>query len=195
MRPDPTLLAFDTSGSHCAATVLVGGDLPVCRVETMLRGQAERLMPLLEATLREAGLRWPDLDAIAVGTGPGNFTGIRIAVATARGLALGIDRPAIGISGFAALAHGRPLPVTVRILAPRGLVYLQTFSPDGPTEPVLETGLADESASDPRSLVRNIALAAADRFAAGGPFGRPTPVYVRRPDASPPQTAAPVILP
>lgn len=75
--------------------------------EEMARGQAERLMPMLQAMLAGEGMVWEELDAIAVGTGPGNFTGIRIAVAAARGLALGLGIPAVGVSGFEALAmHG-----------------------------------------------------------------------------------------
>ena len=66
----------------------------------MTRGQAERLMPMLEEVLTEGGTAWDRLDAIAVGVGPGNFTGIRIAVAAARGLAMSLEIPAIGISLF-----------------------------------------------------------------------------------------------
>jgi len=80
MRAGPVLLAFDTSAAHCAAAVLAGDAIRVERREPMARGQAERLMPLLEEVLAEAGLGWHDLDALAVGIGPGNFTGIRIAV-------------------------------------------------------------------------------------------------------------------
>ena len=86
--PDPSapgpVLGFDTSAAHCAAAVVSGGRVLACRVEPMARGQAERLFPLLEALLSQAGVTWRDLSAIGVGTGPGNFTGIRIAVAAAR---------------------------------------------------------------------------------------------------------------
>ncbi|PJE34371.1 tRNA (adenosine(37)-N6)-threonylcarbamoyltransferase complex dimerization subunit type 1 TsaB, partial [Pseudooceanicola lipolyticus] len=89
MASDPTILAFDTSAAHCAAALLSGDRLLASHAEAMSRGQAERLLPLLEDMLDRAGLGWRDLDAIGVGTGPGNFTGIRIAVSAARGLALG----------------------------------------------------------------------------------------------------------
>ena len=95
MRPDPTILAFDTSAAHCAAALLCAGKIEV-RVDEMARGQAEHLMPMLEEVLAAQGLTWADLDAIGVGTGPGNFTGIRISVAAARGLALGLGIPAVG---------------------------------------------------------------------------------------------------
>lgn len=93
--PPPLLLAFDTSAAHCAAVLVRGGRILAARVEAMDRGQAERLLPLLEDLLSEAGFGWPDLDGLAVVTGPGNFTGLRIAVAAARGLALGLDRKSV----------------------------------------------------------------------------------------------------
>ncbi|OYW58073.1 MAG: tRNA (adenosine(37)-N6)-threonylcarbamoyltransferase complex dimerization subunit type 1 TsaB, partial [Rhodobacterales bacterium 12-65-15] len=92
-----SLLAFDTSVAHCAAALLLPDRL-ILREEAMEKGQAERLMPLLEEILADGGIGWHDLSALAVGTGPGNFTGVRIAVAAARGLALGLKIPAIGVT-------------------------------------------------------------------------------------------------
>lgn len=66
----------------------------------MARGQVERLVPLMEEILQDHGAVFEEVEAIGVGIGPGNFTGIRISVATARGLALGLGIPAIGVSGF-----------------------------------------------------------------------------------------------
>ena len=82
MRPE-TVLAFDTSAAHCAAALLLPDGTLLSRFEPMDKGQAERLLPLLEALLADAGLVWADLTRLAVGTGPGNFTGVRIAVAAA----------------------------------------------------------------------------------------------------------------
>jgi len=106
---DPTILAFDTSAAHCAAALLCGGRIVAQRYEEMAKGQGERLMGLLEQVLTDHGAIWGELDAIAVGTGPGNFTGIRIAVSAARGLSLGLGVPALGVSGFEIIhaAHGR----------------------------------------------------------------------------------------
>ena len=73
------LLAIDTSAAHCAAALLLEDRVAV-RVEPMAKGQAERLMPLLEELLAAEGFGWRDLAAIGVGTGPGNFTGLRIGV-------------------------------------------------------------------------------------------------------------------
>lgn len=103
----------------------------------MATGQAERLLRLIEEMLAAADVHWHDLSAIGVGTGPGNFTGIRIGVSAARGLALGLGIPAIGVSGFEALGDG---PGTlVSLPAPRGQVWL---SAPGQAEPLLTTPAA-----------------------------------------------------
>jgi tRNA A37 threonylcarbamoyladenosine modification protein TsaB len=192
---DPTILAFDTSAAHCAAALLVAGRV-LARVDVMAKGQAEHLMGLLSEMLAKAGLGWADLDAIGVGIGPGNFTGIRIGVATARGLALGLGVPAIGVSGFDVLAHDLSRPVTAAIPAPRGQVYRQSFDSDGSGPPTL--GSADPTSSyvaapqiDAAEAVTRIARIAARRLGTTQP--RPTPLYVRGPDAAPPRDPAPVI--
>ena len=95
-----TILGFDTSASHCATGLLARDAIYGEQYAEMKRGQAERLMPMLEETLVSAGKTWQDLDALAVGVGPGNFTGIRIAVAAARGLSLALNIPAIGVTQF-----------------------------------------------------------------------------------------------
>ena len=81
----------------------MGGEIVAQRFEEMKKGQAERLFPMLEEVLGNVGAVWEELDAVGVGTGPGNFTGIRIAVSAARGLGLSLGIPAIGVSGFDAL--------------------------------------------------------------------------------------------
>ncbi|MEN8738203.1 MAG: tRNA (adenosine(37)-N6)-threonylcarbamoyltransferase complex dimerization subunit type 1 TsaB, partial [Phaeobacter gallaeciensis] len=120
MKTEPLVLGFDTSAAHCAAALLRGDTVVAEALEPMTRGQAERLMPLLEEVLATGGATWADLDAIGVGVGPGNFTGIRIAVSAARGLALGLGVPAVGIDGFDARAATGTLP---GIPAPRDQVY------------------------------------------------------------------------
>lgn len=192
-----TLLAFDTSSGYCAAA-LVRGDTVVTRVDEMKKGQAEHLMPMLNEMLTQEGIAWADLDGIGVGTGPGNFTGIRISVSAARGLALGLEKPAIGVNGFEARAHKHARPITTLIPAPRDHHYVQTFSDVGETAPELLaregfTAKAPIAAEpDPATLIKNVALLAASRL--GSVQDRPAPLYVRAADAAPPRDAAPVIL-
>jgi len=107
---DLRVLGFDTSAAHCAAAVVCGDRVLARRAEPMAKGQAERLFPLIEELLAEAGLTWAGLDAIGVGVGPGNFTGIRISVAAARGLALSLGIPAVGVSATEAAACDAPRP-------------------------------------------------------------------------------------
>lgn len=202
-----TVLAFDTSAAHCAAALLLPGGRVLTLLEPMEKGQAERLMPLLEELLHAAGLGWSDLTRLAVGTGPGNFTGVRIAVAAARGLALGLGIPAIGITRLEALAFGLPRPITVVEDARRGEVYVQGFGTetsealllDGSDLPhVLETAQVTGSAAGSAALPPAMPLAEAmARLAAARdlPQPRPAPFYLRSADAAPPSDPPPVILP
>lgn len=190
-----TTLTFDTASGYCAACLLIAGTA-VIRVDHMAKGQAEHLMPMLEEMLASAALRWSALHAIGVGTGPGNFTGIRISVSAARGLALGLGIPAVGVTHLEAQVHGLPRPVAAQCTAPRGQVYLQTFADDvGP--PALVPADSNEAASAaplraPEALIQNMAEITAARFATA--TTRPAPYYVRQADAAPPRDAPPVIL-
>ena len=201
--PPEAILAFDTSAAHCAAALLSGGRV-FLKTEAMDKGQAERLLPLLEELLAKAGLGWHDLAGLGVGTGPGNFTGVRISVAAARGLALGLGIPAIGVTRLEALAHGLPRPVTVAEDARRDEVYLQTFAADGPGPATLAPASAVPTGSLTGSaapgglpaampLAQAIAEIAASRLGTAQP--RPAPFYLRGADAAPPSDPPPVILP
>lgn len=139
MPTDPLILAFDTAAAHCAAALVQGHVLRAVRFESMARGQAERLIPLVGELLADAGADWSDLDLIAVGTGPGNFTGLRIGVAAARGLALGRGIPAVGVSLFETLAHGHPGPVLVTLDDRRGGLFAQLFRNGRPAGSAVET--------------------------------------------------------
>ncbi|MFT6075797.1 MAG: tRNA threonylcarbamoyl adenosine modification protein YeaZ [Yoonia sp.] len=191
MQPNPTLLAFDTSAAHCAAALLCGGQV-VTRVDEMAKGQAEHLMPMLEEMLAAADLTWADLDGIGVGIGPGNFTGVRISLGAARGLALGLGKPAIGVNGFDARAFQERLPYTATIPAPRNQSYAQVFDVIGISTAEQCDAPAGEQkpASD---LIAAIALIAATRL--GDPVSRPAPLYIRSVDAAPPRDPAPTLLP
>ncbi len=150
------ILAFDTSAAHCAAALLWDGG-HIIRNEPMEKGQAERLMPLLEDILAEAGLRWGDLRVIGVGVGPGNFTGIRIAVAAARGLALGLGIPAIGVTAFELYHQGFSCAgrAMVSLPASRGEAYVQTFVNGLPITgaSVLTPGILREDLRQPNLIV------------------------------------------
>ena len=164
----------------------------------MAKGQAERLFPLLEEVLTEAGKTWSDLNAIGVGTGPGNFTGIRISVSAARGLALSLGIPAIGVSGFEALAINAPRPVLSLIDARREQVFAQELSAGGTQAPFMATKdtLPDITTIGPADTVDPVAIARIAITRIADPdLPRPAPLYVRAPDAAPPRDPAPVILP
>ena len=98
------ILALDASAAACSVAIRADGRSLAWRDAPMARGHAETLMPLVMAVMAEAGLAFDALGKIAVGVGPGSFTGIRIALAAARGIALAADRPVIGIDSFNAIA-------------------------------------------------------------------------------------------
>ncbi|RVT87122.1 tRNA (adenosine(37)-N6)-threonylcarbamoyltransferase complex dimerization subunit type 1 TsaB [Rhodobacteraceae bacterium CCMM004] len=212
------ILAFDTSAAHCAAALVSGDRVVGARVEEMARGQAERLMPLLLELLADAGLDWRDLSALAVGVGPGNFTGIRISVAAARGLMLSTGLPGHGVSTLEALAHGLPRPVLAVADARRERVYAERFGAT-PVAAALHpiAALPPELACPGLGVIGDRAEAVAERLGAtplprppldetvaamariamgrGAPAARPAPLYLRPADAAPPRDAAPRLLP
>lgn len=216
MPPEPLILAFDTSAAHCAVALLLGDEVLENRHEEMSKGQAERLFPLLEEVLAAQGKSWRDLDAIACGTGPGNFTGIRISVAAARGLALSLGVPAIGVNSFEALAFGLPRPVLSWLDARRGECFFALHQdskdpeiwvsrPEELADKRLPTGLtkvgpAGASADGlltgsvvPKcTIAEAIARIAATRL--GAKVQPPAPLYLKAADAAPSRDAPPVIL-
>ena len=130
------LLAIDTAANLCAASVQDAGGERGRAVLDLGKGHAEHLMGVIEAALNEAGTAYGELDAIAVSVGPGSFTGVRVGVATARGLALAVKIPAVGVTTLEALAAEALLAhpgsaVIAAIDAGRGQVYLQRFAGGG----------------------------------------------------------------
>jgi tRNA threonylcarbamoyladenosine biosynthesis protein TsaB len=133
------LLAIDSAGESCSAALWdtarpAGKALLGERVLGPARGQAERLISLVESVLADAGLSYDGLGALAVNHGPGSFTGLRSAVAAARGLALATGLGVVPVSSLEALVCGLRPGVEGLVLAAldarRGEVYVQRFGPD-----------------------------------------------------------------
>jgi tRNA threonylcarbamoyladenosine biosynthesis protein TsaB len=132
------ILAIDTALEACAAAVLdtAANKLIARESQAMKRGHAEALMPLIARVMKEAGLPFAALDRIAVTTGPGSFTGLRVGLSAARGIALAAGKPAVGVttlSAYAAPCVGQngEHPVISAIDARHDHVYFQVVSTDG----------------------------------------------------------------
>ncbi len=130
------VLALDCATIACSAAVWRDGEVVARRLRPGRRGHAEVLMPMVQDVMEEAGLTYDRLDAIAATVGPGTFTGLRIGLAAARGLALAAGLPLVGVTTLEAVAHGVPesaragRAVLVALDARRGQVYAQAFGPD-----------------------------------------------------------------
>lgn len=125
------LLAFETSTEACSVAVWIDGEVSE-RFELAPRRHAELALPWAEQMLAEAGVARAQLDAIAVGRGPGAFTGVRLAIAVAQGIALGLDRPLLPVSTLAALAMQAGGERRIAAIDARmGEVYLGLFERDG----------------------------------------------------------------
>ncbi len=194
-------LGFDTSAAHCAAALLCGDRLLGSVQEEMAKGQAERLMPLLQELLADCDAAWRDLALIGVGTGPGNFTGIRISVAAARGLSLSLGIPAIGVSATEALAWGLRRPCRIVIPGRRDLAIWQDFHADDAQDITPQQSPLDALPPGPPvaapvvSIAEGIARIARARAMTGQSLPRPAPIYLRPADAAPARDRGPVMLP
>lgn len=124
-QDSPTILALDSAAGACSAALFAGGVVVRREWAAMARGHAEALMPMVASVMTDSG--YDDLDAIAVTVGPGAYTGLRIGLATARGLALAAKLPIVGVSSFKAVARGAR----------------DAGAPAGPMLVVLETKRAD----------------------------------------------------
>ena len=135
------VLAFDTCFGACSVAVSADAGTPGQRLfhafERMETGQAERLLPMISDVLAQARLSMADIDQIGVTTGPGTFTGTRIAVAAAKGLALARQIPVTGLSSLAIMARQAAVEapqsaaICVVVDVRRNEVYAQHFDPTG----------------------------------------------------------------
>ena len=132
------ILAIDTALDACAAGVLDtdAGRLIAQESLPMKRGHAEALMPLIARVIKQSGIAFASLDRIAVTTGPGSFTGLRVGLSAARGIALAASKPVVGLTTLAAYAapvvsRNEAQPVVSAIDARHGQVYFQVVSGNG----------------------------------------------------------------
>jgi tRNA threonylcarbamoyladenosine biosynthesis protein TsaB len=174
------ILAIDTALDACAAAVLDTdiGEVIAQESQAMKRGHAEALMPLVARVIKRAGTGFATLDRIAVTTGPGSFTGLRVGLSAARGLALAASKPVVGLTTLTAYAapvvgQNAQHPVISAIDARHDHVYLQVVSGDG--SPLIRPRLAsiEEALGASRfgasHLLGNAAKILADRWPADAP--------------------------
>jgi len=180
------ILAIDTALDACASAILDTASSEVIARESMVmkRGHAEALMPLLARVMQQSGLTFDELDRIAVTTGPGSFTGLRVGLSAARGLALASQKPVVGLTTLAAfaapiVARNDPQPVLSAIDARHDHVYFQLVTGDGhplvsPRVAPIDKALQAAGSHPAPHLVGN----AAQLLAARWPAGHPAPASV-----------------
>ncbi len=204
------ILAFDTSMAACSAAVSEDGRILARRHEAMAMGQAERLAPMIAEAMTEAGIAFAELDRIAVTTGPGTFTGVRIGLAMARGFGVSLGIPVTGINSLAAIAineASRDIPLIVTADARNNEFYLAVFDEAPEPRIVRREDLGQLLPHDPFRLLGSGAgmimgdFPHAQRSPAGDvpsaqnfiriaarldPSGHPPdPLYLRQPDIKP----------
>jgi tRNA threonylcarbamoyladenosine biosynthesis protein TsaB len=169
------ILAIDTALDACSAAVLDSGASKLIAQESqpMKRGHAEALMPLIARVMGEAAIAFAALDRIAVTTGPGSFTGLRVGLSAARGIALAAGKPVVGITTLTAYAApvvsvNAVQPVISAIDARHDHVYVQVVGGDGsslmtPRVAPIEETLGASRFGAPH-LVGNAAQILADRW-------------------------------
>jgi tRNA threonylcarbamoyladenosine biosynthesis protein TsaB len=179
------ILAIDTALDACSAAVLDTETAELLAQESlpMKRGHAEALMPLIARVMQSAQRPFTALDRIAVTTGPGSFTGLRVGISAARGLALAAGKPAVGLTTLSAYAaaivsQNRPAPVISAIDARHDHVYFQIVAGDGrqlvrPKVAGIDEAIAASQFGAPH-LVGNAAKILADRW----PEDAPQPIAV-----------------
>ena len=174
------ILAIDTALDACAAAVLDTDTTRIVAQESqpMKRGHAEALMPLIARVMKASGVAFMSLDRVAVTTGPGSFTGLRVGLSAARGIALAAAKPVVGLTTLTAYAapfvsENSAHPIISAIDARHDHVYFQVVSGDGGSlikpkvAPIAEA--LEASRFGAPHLVGNAARILADRWPADAP--------------------------
>ena len=181
------ILAIDTALEACSVAVLDTERAGIAAHESlpMLRGHAEALIPLIARVLERARLTFSEIDRIAVTTGPGSFTGLRVGISAARGIALATGKPAVGLSTLAAyaapfIAADDTLPVVAVIDARHDHVYLQVFGPGGRTLVTPRLVPIAEARRVAATGAPRLVGTAANLLAAGWPAGERAPTVVEQ---------------
>lgn len=199
------ILAIDTCQDQCAVGIYsrTTGDKQDCLVQQVKTGQADILFPLIEQLLEQQACTFQDITCIGVTVGPGNFTGIRIGISAAQGLAMSLNVPVYGVTTLAAWAQtvhdtGQRGLVTVVLDARKSQQYVQQFILDDTTIKPCDVAIVEpqqqhniKNGITVGSFAGNIkALSplAMCRLISLGQTGKPSPFYIRKPDA----TAAPL---
>lgn len=180
------ILAIDTALTACTACVrdMASDELLAGESLEMARGHAEALMPLIGRVMGAAALDFGELDRIAVTVGPGSFTGLRVGISAARGIALATGKPAIGVSTLAAfaapcIADYLADQILVAIDARNGNAYVQGFGGGGRTViPGAHMRLADAAGLLDGEV--HLAGSSAAELAALWPTQGPRPLHLRK---------------
>jgi tRNA threonylcarbamoyladenosine biosynthesis protein TsaB len=206
------VLAVDTCLGACSVALIDGDEVLAARSEPMTRGHQERLAPMAAEVMAEAGLAFSRVDRIAATIGPGSFTGLRVGLAFAKGLAVALDRPCIGVGSLQALAFGLSGRVIASADARHGQVYWQAFQNGAPASPPALSPIADLTDQlAPDTLAGPAAALVAGRFPDAVLLEQPAPdpvavarlaltaddvpavpLYLRPPDAKLPGGITPV---
>ncbi len=179
------VLAIDCALDACAAAVFDSdaGSIIASETRIMARGHAEALMPLIARVMDEAGTEFRDLGRIAVTVGPGSFTGLRVGISAARGIALAARKPAIGLTTLAGLAapliaEDDTTPVVAAVDARHDHVYMQIFGPGGRTLLAPRLVPLREAARAATTGPARIVGSAATLVVGSWPRGAPLPALV-----------------
>lgn len=183
----PIILAVDTAGPRLQLALLHGDSVDVL-VEDLPKGHAEIIFDRIANLLARNDLTYAHLTSIAVTTGPGSFTGLRIGLSTARGLGLGLSIPVIGVPTLAAMSLSitQNSPFTIVVDARRDQAYAQKFS--APGVPAADPQIIPFDGGDPSHIMsERVDIAALATFAASAdPVDfPPVPTYLRDADAKP----------